>query len=52
MQINAEKKQKEKDTIKNDVKVLSMMSEDFDPELYIKHKEDEEDVEEKEIDDE
>jgi len=40
MEIKSEKQNKEKEVIKNDVKVLKMLSEDFDPELYIKEKED------------
>jgi hypothetical protein len=41
MQIRTEKKNKEKDLIKKDVKVLRHLADDFDPELYIKEKEDE-----------
>jgi len=42
MEIKTDKKNKEKEVIKSDVKVLKMLSEDFDPELYIKEKEAEE----------
>ena len=41
MHIQSEKKEKEKDTIKKDVKVLNMMNDDFDPELYLKEKKEE-----------
>jgi hypothetical protein len=43
MQIRTEKKIKEKDSIKKDVKVLKHLAEDFDPELYIKEQEEEND---------
>ena len=43
MEIKADKKSKEKETIKSEVKVLKMLSEEFDPELYIKEKEDKDD---------
>jgi predicted Ser/Thr protein kinase len=36
MQIKTEKKNKEKEDIKKEVKVLKMLNEDFDPELYVK----------------
>jgi len=39
IEINTNKMNKEKEGIKNDVKVLKMLAEDFDPELYIKEKE-------------
>jgi hypothetical protein len=42
MNIQTEKKFKEKEQIKNDVKVLKMLQEDFDPELYIQEKKDQE----------
>jgi hypothetical protein len=41
MQIKTEKKNKEKEEIKKEVKVLKMLQEDFDPELYIKEQESE-----------
>lgn len=41
LEIQHEKKLKEKDEIKKEIKVLNMMNEDFDPELYIKEKENE-----------
>lgn len=40
MEIKTQKKNKEKDVIHSDVKVLKMISEDFDPELYIQENED------------
>jgi hypothetical protein len=44
MQIKTEKKNKEKEEIKKEVKVLKMLQEDFDPELYVKEKESEENL--------
>jgi U3 small nucleolar RNA-associated protein 7 len=46
MEIKSEKKNKEKEVIKSDVKVLKMLADDFDPELYIKEKEEEADSDE------
>jgi U3 small nucleolar RNA-associated protein 7 len=43
MEIKTEKKNKEKEEIKNNVKVIKMLSDDFDPELYIKEREEHED---------
>ncbi len=41
MEMKTERKINEKEKIKNDVKVLKMVEEEFDPELYLKEKEDE-----------
>jgi hypothetical protein len=45
MEVKTERKNKEKEIVKNDVKVLGMMTEDFDPELYIKEKKEEDEYE-------
>lgn len=39
MEVRNEKKIKETDNIRNDIKTLAMITEDFDPELYLKEKE-------------
>lgn len=36
MEVRNERKIKEKDEIRNDLKTISMINEDFDPELYLK----------------
>jgi len=38
MEVRNERKIKEKDEIKNDIKTLAMISEDFDPQIYLKAK--------------
>jgi len=42
MEVRNERKVKEKEEIRNDIKTLAMISEDFDPELYLKNNDDEE----------
>lgn len=42
MEVRNERKIKEKDSIRNDIKTLAMISEDFDPELYLKENDDKE----------
>lgn len=39
MEIRNEKKLKEKDEIRNDLKTIAMINEDFDPEVYLKDNE-------------
>ncbi len=38
MELRNEKKINEKDEIKNDLKTISMINDDFDPEVYLKEK--------------
>lgn len=40
IEIQTDKKNKEKEKVKSDVKVLKMLQDDFDPEVYIQKKED------------
>ena len=42
MEVRNDRKIKEKDSIRNDIKTLAMISEDFDPELYLKENDDKE----------
>lgn len=39
MEVRNERKIKEKDEIRNDLKTIAMMTDDFDPELYLKDNE-------------
>ena len=39
MEIRNERKIKEKDEIRNDLKTIAMMNDDFDPEVYLKENE-------------
>ena len=43
MEVRTEIKTKEKDEIRNDIKTLAMITEDFDPELYLKETDDKQD---------
>ena len=39
MEIRNERKIKEKDEIRNDLKTIAMINDDFDPEVYLKENE-------------
>jgi hypothetical protein len=43
MEIRNDRKIKEISEVRNDIKTIAMIAEDFDPELYLKEKEKEED---------
>ncbi len=43
IEVRNERKIKEKDEIRNDIKTLAMITEDFDPEIYLKENDEEKD---------
>ena len=46
IELQYDKKQKEKSQIKREVKILKDLADDFDPALYVNEKEEKEDIEE------